>query len=377
MTPQLPKILFVCYDGYRTTNSRVRCYRFSEQLRKNGLDSSVFSFKDTLNASHDGEESYKVGSLERLSLLLRAASRLLKESRHTVFYIQKSGYFALAPLIAHFLRGNPLILDYDDYEYEQSWLSRPLLRLIAGNAIFCVAASHYLQEFLSKFNRKVYYIPTGVDTAVFHPRLHPTLSPNLSKAKITGSEGRKPLVFGWLGIIVDRPALDNVLMILDAFSTLEKKGLDFRLEIVGGGDYMEEVARRIAGGGSKKIFFLGRLPPEKIPSYLDKVDVGLFALARDTKYNRSKSPTKLFEYMAKGLAIISTPLGEAGLVIQDGRNGLVADGKASLASCAEGLIRTNGLSEKLGREALRTAAKDYSLEQLGARLAAAIRAELK
>ena len=66
------KILFVCYDGYKTTNARVRCYRFAKELNKNNVESRVFSFKDDLGASYDGFESYKVGLMERVILLLRA-----------------------------------------------------------------------------------------------------------------------------------------------------------------------------------------------------------------------------------------------------------------------------------------------------------------
>jgi glycosyltransferase involved in cell wall biosynthesis len=355
------KLLFVCYDGYKTTNTRVRCYRFSAELNKQGLNTEVFSFKDSLNARYDGFESSRSSALERISLLMRATGKLLREDRTTAFYIQKAGYFALAPLIVSLLKGNRLILDYDDYEYEQSPISSWLLRLLCKRANFCVAASSYLQEFLGKFSSSVYYIPTGVDTDIFRPKK---------------TRQGKETVFAWVGFVVDKDAADNLRYIIDCFDGLTRKHHEARLEIVGGGVRIEELVSHIRGLRNKNVLYKGVLTPDKIPSYLDEVDVGLFILTKHTRYNRSKSPTKLFEYMAKGLAVISTEVGESGKVIVDGQNGLIAETSSKMGEKAELLIRNRGLIKKLGKNAVSTAQKAYSLDILGRRLASIIKKEL-
>ena len=354
------KLLFVCYDGYKTTNTRVRCYRFSAELNKQGFNTEVFSFKDSLNARYDGFESSKSSSFERISLLIRAIKRLLREDRSTVFYIQKAGYFALAPLFVSLLNGNRLILDYDDYEYEQSPISSWLLRLLCKRAVFCVAASSYLQKFLAKFSSRVYCIPTGVDTKIFRPK----------KTKLG-----KEIVFAWVGFVVDNDAADNLRYIIDCFDRVTRKHPEARLEIVGGGVRIEELVVRIAKLRNRNLIYAGMLPPDKIPSYLDDVDVGLFILTKHTNYNRSKSPTKLFEYMAKGLAVISTDVGESGKVIIDGQNGLIVQKSSELEKKAGQLIENRQLIGNLGKNALSSAQKSYSLDILGKRLAGILRKE--
>jgi glycosyltransferase involved in cell wall biosynthesis len=285
----------------------------------------------------------------------------MKEDRSTVFYVQKAGYFCLAPLLVHFLKGNRLITDYDDYEYEQSIISKPMLWLLAHNSIFCVAASHYLQDFLTRFNKKVYYIPTGVDMDVFNNKKSPR-----SKAGI---------LFTWTGIIVDKAAQENLLFIVNCFESLIKKNRRIRLEIIGGGDYMDDVVHRIASLRTDRIKYSGRIPPEQMPRYLSGVDAGLFVLVRDTKYNKSKSPTKLFEYMAEGLAIISTDIGESGKIIQNGYNGLIAKNKEEFINCAIQIATKEGLKERLGRNAYLTVKEKYSLDVLCKRLTTIINQE--
>ncbi len=349
------KILFVSYDGYDTTNSRVRCYRFSKELRKRGLDSATFSFKDDLHARYDGYQSAKTGIFERATLLIRAFTRLMGEKKGTIFYIQKAGYFALAPYAVHLLKGNSYILDYDDYEYEQSRISRLILKTLAKNAAFCVAASRSLQDFLKKFSKKVHYIPTGVDLDRF--------SHGRGKLKRKGE-----VVFAWVGNIVDTQALGNVLFLLDCFDEITKRYPEARLEIAGGGININEVTKRIDELGNARLIYKGVMPPDKIPKYLSKIDIGLFALLDDTKYNRSKSPTKLFEYMAMGLPVISTGIGESGKIIEHGKTGLLASDRKEFIKCAELLIKNPNLRERLGKQARLAAAEKYSLDVLGEEL---------
>ncbi len=346
------KILFVCYDGYDTTNVRVRCYRFAKELVKNKVNAEVFSFKDHLNASHDGQQSYKVSHFERLTLIIRAIKHLLKQDKRTIFYVQKSGFFSLAPLIVHFLKGNRLVLDYDDYEYEQSIISKPLLKILARRSIFCVTASKFLQTLLKKFNRKVYYVSTGVDLQIFKP----------SKSKAT-----KQVTFCWMGVIVDKEALQNVLFIVNNFDKIKNKNA--KLEIVGGGDHMKQVEQVIKKLSNPNIVFKGRINPDKIPSYLNTIDVGLFILLKNTKYNRSKSPTKLFEYMAKNLAIISTDVGESGKVIKHNHNGLIVKTEQDFIKSCELLAQDKKLLSKLKTNARKTVENNYNMDVIGSDLA--------
>ncbi|MBS1266381.1 MAG: hypothetical protein MAG795_00348 [Candidatus Woesearchaeota archaeon] len=358
------KALFVCYDGYKTTNVRVRCYRFAKELQKHKIQAKVFSFKDDLDASYDGQQSYKVGFFERVSLLFRATKHLIKQDRKTTFYIQKAGFFAIAPLLVHFIKKNPIVLDYDDYEYELSIISRPLTKILAKRSIFCVGASRFLQNMLKKWSNKVYYVPTGVDLETFKP----------TNLEHEDKSDDSKVVFLWIGMIVDQEALQNVLFIVDSFDKIQNKNAV--LHIVGGGDLMKKVENLIQKKSSPNIIFKGRLDPDEVPKYLETVDVGLFVLLKDSKYNKSKSPTKLFEYMAKQLAVICTDIGESGSIIAHNKNGLIIKTQQDFIKSCELLVDDKRLLNKLKKNSKKTVEKDYNLEEIGKKLAKIMKKEL-
>lgn len=60
MQSHLPKILFICYDGYRTTNARVRCYHFSEQLRQRLGKIALATIYDKYSLLNIGEMLSKI-----------------------------------------------------------------------------------------------------------------------------------------------------------------------------------------------------------------------------------------------------------------------------------------------------------------------------
>jgi glycosyltransferase involved in cell wall biosynthesis len=74
------------------------------------------------------------------------------------------------------------------------------------------------------------------------------------------------------------------------------------------------------------------------------------------------SPTKLFEYLAMGKAVIASALDQLGEVVVDGSNGvLVAPGdEAALARAIVNLVQGPELRARLGRQARRDAVEHYT-----------------
>ena len=83
----------------------------------------------------------------------------------------------------------------------------------------------------------------------------------------------------------------------------------------------------------------------------------------------SKSPVKLFEYMAKAKPVVASATGEANYIIKNGCNGFLASGKNEFILYMEQLMRNPGLAEKVGLAARKTVEENYSLNVLGERFA--------
>lgn len=364
----MKKIVFITREGYRLPGARVRCYNFSQELARQGFETEVLSFADTLGA-FDGERESRMGLAEKLALNWRALRRLRKE-KDAVFYLQRFNYHSLAPYLAHRMDKTRLILDLDDWELREnpryylgfypSSKAHWCISHIARRSVFCVAASRFLEQFLASFNRTVYYIPTGVDADRFRPSLNRT------------REGR--FVFSWVGTLHRREYIRNILLALAAFRMLRTKYGHVYFEIMGSGIYERELRAALAQDADPHVVFRGWEDPDRMPEYLAGIDAGLLPTAEDNKFNRSKSPTKLFEYMAMAKPVIATDSGEARQIIRDGACGLLAHDREGFAEKMRLLVDDAALCRNLGEAARRRIEKDYSLTVLGTQLASALHA---
>lgn len=105
------------------------------------------------------------------------------------------------------------------------------------------------------------------------------------------------------------PVIDAVLRLADR--------IPIRLLIAGSGDAEADLRRR--AGGHKAIYFGGWSSQPALAALLDVADVALAPYHSDFAFSL---PTKMFEYMAAGLPIVSSCGGEAAALIERERLGI-------------------------------------------------------
>lgn len=354
------KVIFITREGYDLSGARVRCYNFAQALKKCGVDTEVFSFADNLGAKY-GEKEFEMPCLDKIKYNIEAFKILLKKEKDAVFFMQRLNYHTLSPFIASLINKNKFIFDCDDWNIREnpvyhfglfpSSKMEFLTRKIAKHADACIAASLYLKNYLDKFNDKVYYIPTGVDAELFKPE--------------SGHEDSSKITFSWIGTMYHKEMRENIKFVLDCFLALADKYDNIFMRIAGEGKYFEEINTYIDNARHRDRIRIDRwIPPDEIPCYLSNIDVGLLPLTQDTKFNKSKSPTKLFEYMAMAKATVSSNIGEPSHIIKDGDSGFLAKDKNEFIEKMEGLIKDPVLRRDLGRSARSLVEKEYSLEVL-------------
>jgi len=356
------KIIFITREGYNLPGARIRCYNFSKEFCRYGLDAEVLSYSDTLGAK-DGQEESCMGIKDKIKFNYLAFTRLLKE-KGSILYLQRFNYHAFAPYAAHILKGHRIILDLDDWEIREdpryyfgvypSSKAYYFTQQIAKRSIFCIAASRFLEDFLLQFNKNVYYVPSGVDTGLFQPK--------------PDGLNKEETVFSWIGTLHRKEYIENIEFVLDCFMAVGKKHDNVSFEIVGDGIYRDDLLSLIKKTADERVRYKGWIDPEKIPGYLNSIHVGLFPVAKDSKFNRAKSPTKLFEYMAMAKATVSSSIGEPAYIIKNGENGFLADTKEKFIESMCYLVEDRELCKKIGLKARETIESDYSLGVLGKRL---------
>jgi teichuronic acid biosynthesis glycosyltransferase TuaH len=73
-----------------------------------------------------------------------------------------------------------------------------------------------------------------------------------------------------------------------------------------------------------RILFLGRKAYEELPHFLAEADVGVLTY-RPEQFVQYASSLKVFEYMAAGLPVIGTHVGEWAKIIEKSQAGLLID----------------------------------------------------
>ncbi|MFA5062578.1 MAG: glycosyltransferase family 4 protein [Candidatus Omnitrophota bacterium] len=349
------KIIFITREGYRLAGARVRCYNFSRGLMKYGIESEVFSFADTLGA-RDGEGESAMGIAEKIKLNYLAFKRLIKE-KNSIFCIQRFNYHSFAPYLGHLFLRNKIIFDLDDWEMREnpkyyfgfypSSKAHFCAREIAKRSVFCISASRFLQHFLGRFNRKVHYLPSGVDTQLFNP------AENIPAAE--------KIVISWIGTFNKMEYIENIDFALRCFVKLRKKHKDIHLDIVGDGIYKDSLVRLVTRFNDSNVRIKDWIAPDEMPIYLRGIQIGILPVRRSNSFNLSKSPTKLFEYMAMQKPTVCSAIGEAMDIVKDGDNGYLACDADMFIKKMGYLIDNSSLRKQMGARARESVEDKYSL----------------
>jgi len=204
---------------------------------------------------------------------------------------------------------------------------------------------------------KVVVLRNAVDVSRFGVRQHEAVEGN---SFVLGTVGR-----------LEAPKAHGVF--LEAIARLRQTFPGVRGRIAGDGrlrPQLEETRRRL--GLEEVVDFVGAIPPEEIPQFLNSLDV--FVLTS----NWEGLPIALIEASACGLPIVATEVGGVGEVVVDGVTGyLVPPGNPSeIASKVACLLNSKGLRTTFGLNARHRAQTEYDITRLAHNAAELYRATL-
>ncbi len=156
-------------------------------------------------------------------------------------------------------------------------------------------------------------------------------------------------IIGFVGTLKPWHGLDSLI---DAFVLLQHKHSRARLLIVGDGPKRAELESALQSHGlTESAYFTGAVVPDQIPALLASMDVAVAPYPDSPDFYFS--PLKVLEYMAAGLPVIASRIGQLALLIQHGRNGILCPPgePVALAEALEQLLENPTLRHTLGNEA--------------------------
>ncbi|WP_119069582.1 glycosyltransferase family 4 protein [Aggregatilinea lenta] len=169
---------------------------------------------------------------------------------------------------------------------------------------------------------------------------------------LTGAREKEPHppTLLYVGMLSEAWGVD---LMLEALPLVREAIPDVRFVVVGDGDFREALeAQTRALGLDNAVSFCGRQPHDQLVTYIRQADVGV-ALYKQREFIHYASPMKIREYMAAGLPVITTRIGQAEEVIEESDAGILVERTPdSIAQAAIALLNDADLRQRYANNAV-------------------------
>jgi glycosyltransferase involved in cell wall biosynthesis len=229
---------------------------------------------------------------------------------------------------------------------------------VFGAATALLAVSEEVAAYLHSFPEargRVHVVPNGVNPARFPAGSTPIIPRQYGTFTVGFVGTLKP----WHGL----PTL------VKAFEILHMRDAGTRLLVVGDGPHRENLERELDSRGLlSAVHFSGAVDHAQVPGFLASMDVAVAPYSGEQSFYFS--PLKVYEYMAAGLLVVASKIGQLDGLIVDGFNGLLypPDDSSALADSLYTLRHDPKLRARLGSTARQTVLRNHTWDAVAAKI---------
>ena len=178
-------------------------------------------------------------------------------------------------------------------------------------------------------------------------------------------------MIGFVGSLKPWHGLEDLVR---AFRRLHRSWKGYRLVVVGDGPMREEIERQVSAWGLEAaVTFTGPAAHDEVPRWIARMDVAVAPYPKDSP--TYFSPIKIFEYMAAGIPVVASRVGQIGEFLVHRRSAMLHEpgSVADLVACVEELRRRPALAARLAREARSRLVRNWTWNRNAARVLALVR----
>jgi glycosyltransferase involved in cell wall biosynthesis len=219
-------------------------------------------------------------------LSVRLVQKFLERntSPHRWLWIYPPNPFSTA--LVNLLPHDRLICDIVDDVVSTTEAKREHCEALVKDSVATFTTSADLADRLRPWQREALYVPNG---------LEPSFIANVDDAG--GITAARPVI-GYLGVISERTDPALLSAVADRFPECD-------IRLVGWIDRSSDDIKTLLA--KSNVYFIQRIPFDAVANTIDGFDVCLMP-HRDNSLSRSMSPLKLFQYVARGKPVVSTPV---------------------------------------------------------------------
>ncbi len=342
------KILFLApYPAYESPSQRYRFEHYLDKLKQDGID---YTYKPFLSLKawtyffQPGHVMKKTGAV--LAGFCRRWGLMFTIHRYDFVYVHREAAPIGPPvfewIIAKIFR-KKIIFDFDDAIWipvaSQHNRMAKFIKWPSKVATICKLSykvsvgNSFLAEFAKKYCKDVHIVPTVVDTEAVHN-------------KMQNQDIENPVV-GWTGTIT---TLQYLQLAVPALLKLQEK-VDFSVVVIANFDPQLAL---------KKYRFIKWKKETEVADLLS-MHIGLMPLA-STDIEKGKCGFKAIQYLSLGIPAVVSPVGANVEVVDNGKNGFVADTEDEWMSAIEKLIKDAELRKKMGEAGRKKIVEKYSVQ---------------
>jgi glycosyltransferase involved in cell wall biosynthesis len=209
--------------------------------------------------------------------------------------------------------------------------------------------SRALRDYAARYNDNVTIVPSAVDTTLFAP------APE--------RQAGRPVTIGWIG---NGAGYGRELADLARIVDRLRDRVRVRVAIVGAME-RPEIHRAFAHDDDRVVDSLEWRRTEAIVEAIRDFDVGVYPL-RDTDYNSFKCGYKAIQYMAMGIPVVASPVGETRHIVAEDVTGSLPQSEDEWVDRLAGLVADEGARRRMGEAGRSVVETSYSMERAAALL---------